>query len=61
MNIDQMDLAVHVLLITTRLLVASTVSAPARIRKGQGAEALNRALSVASRKLGYTGGGNRRG
>ena len=32
-------------------------SAPARIRKGQGAEALNRALCVALRKLGYTGVG----
>ena len=31
-------------------------SAPARIRKGQGAEALNRALCVASRKLGYLHG-----
>ena len=28
-----------------------TISAPARIRKGQGAEALNRALCVASQKL----------
>ena len=36
-------------------------SAPARIRKGQGAEAMNRALCVASQKLGYTGGGNGRG
>ena len=31
-------------------------SALARIRKGQGAEALKRALCVALRKLGYTGG-----
>ena len=36
-------------------------SAPARIRKGQGAEALNRALCVALQKLGYTGVGNGRG
>ena len=35
-----------------------TCSAPARIRKGQGAEALNWALCVMSRKLGYTGGGS---
>ena len=34
---------------------ASSVNAQARIRKGQGAEALDLALCVAPRKLGYTG------
>ena len=43
----------------TRLIWVN--SAQARIRKGQGAEALNRALCVAGGKLGYTGGGNGRG
>ena len=36
-------------------------SAPARIRKGQGTEAMNRAFCIASRKLGYTRVGNERG
>ena len=43
------------------LLKSISLSAPARIRKGQGAEILNRALCVASRKLGYTGDGSGRG
>ena len=42
-------------------VVVVELSALARIRKGQGAKALNRALCVASQKLGYTGGGNVRG
>ena len=37
------------------------ISAPARIRQGQGAEALNRALYAVSQKLGFTGGGGGRG
>ena len=36
----------------------SLSNAPARIRKGQDAEALKRALCVASPKFGYTWGGS---
>ena len=43
------------------VLICKSVSAPARIRKGQDAEALNRALCVASQKFRYTGGGIGRG